>query len=1134
MTSKAAAAGPAARTLFSGDFHPFLEEAFLEHVTGAIGEHPLDPVTVVVPTNFLAIRLKRLLAERAGGHVNVRFLNLRDLARSSAPSPLPGRRAPLPPRGDAVIVRRILEGGAARGGYFGAIAERPGLATVMLGAIRDLKEASYDPDSFAAAAAAVSLARGGKRNKFAEIASVWREYESFLARERFADDSDAMRAAAERLETEGAASDGATPDGPSTGKAVTSGRGALGRVILYGFYDLNALQKRLVRAAIGDGGATVFFPYADVPAYVYAEPTLDWFISLGFERVNLDPDPADLPLPEEVVVLSAPGEAREVREITRRLRDLVEGRDLALQDVGIIVRTPEAYSDILGAELDGLCDPGLRDRRLAESRRSFLESSTRLSRTRTGVSILKLAQAVRTGFARRDLVEFLSVADLNPASCGGIEGDPPVSEWNAISSHAGVTSGAAEWTERTRALAERLEVRRPGDSFAETHAGLAEPARALEGLLSCMLPPLTRLGGPATLDGHLDIFLDTFKDITRPGRERDEVLAAAESMRAVSPLAGEVSFGYFVEVLGKCVDVSTPRGSRFGIGGPSALSSMSARGLSYRVVVVPGLVEKQFPLHRRQDPVLLDSERERLNEQAGHDPLRELPIRGRGASEERLLFRIAAGAARETLVLTYPRLDPATARPRVPSIFVLDALRAVTGDRQTYESLETSEFVDRVPLSRRFPASRTESLTREEFDGCSVLEAVHTGNARELAYLLTAEGALRSRLEMELTRWSNPFFTKYDGALTSSAALEAARAVTGFGLRGPEPGKGMSATALEEYALCPFRFFVHRVLGIDPMEEPSDSLEFSPLDRGSLYHEVLERFLRRMKSEDRLPLSDSALDELFRTIDEATRSGQWNLAGYPGALALERRLLRLNLAVWLGRESRESGGFVPSNFEVRFGGEPRRGDDGELSSDERIPFDAGDEIRLEFTGRIDRVDVTSDGTHARVIDYKTGNPKHVNAPFDHGRHLQLPVYLLAAGELLARARGETASNGTKDGGTAGSGTTDGGTRNPGTAGRHATVDSAEYHFLTPKRPVAPVSFGAAELASRLDEMKAALRLIVHGISSGMFFPWPDEKSATCGNCDYAPACGKAALALASMKQGDPNAEFYAAELTEIE
>ena len=198
MTTDAAAA-PAARTLFSGDFHPVLEDAFLEHLTGPIGSDPLGPVSVVVPTNFLGSRLSRLLARRTDGHINVRFLTMKDLALASAPSPLPDGHGPLPPRGDAVIVRRLLEDGRARGGYFAAVAERPGLAAVMLRAIRDLKEASYTPDSYLSAAGSSGLVDRPGRGKHAEVAQVWSAYEGVLAEERLADESDVMRLAADTL-----------------------------------------------------------------------------------------------------------------------------------------------------------------------------------------------------------------------------------------------------------------------------------------------------------------------------------------------------------------------------------------------------------------------------------------------------------------------------------------------------------------------------------------------------------------------------------------------------------------------------------------------------------------------------------------------------------------------------------------------------------------------------------------------------------------------------------------------------------------------------------------------------------------------------------------------------------------------
>ena len=59
-------------------------------------------------------------------------------------------------------------------------------------------------------------------------------------------------------------------------------------------------------------------------------------------------------------------------------------------------------------------------------------------------------------------------------------------------------------------------------------------------------------------------------------------------------------------------------------------------------------------------------------------------------STERLLLRLAVGAATERLWLSYPRLDVAGARPRVPSFYVLDVMRAITGHIPEHEAAAAS------------------------------------------------------------------------------------------------------------------------------------------------------------------------------------------------------------------------------------------------------------------------------------------------------------------------------------------------------------------------------------------------------------------------------------------------------------
>ena len=107
--------------------------------------------------------------------------------------------------------------------------------------------------------------------------------------------------------------------------------------------------------------------------------------------------------------------------------------------------------------------------------------------------------------------------------------------------------------------------------------------------------------------------------------------------------------------------------------GASSSAARSRRaGASFRVVFVPGLAERMFPQKPREDPLLLDEEM-RAPLDAG------LAVQDDRAGTERLLLRLAVGAATERLWLSYPRIDVAGARPRVPSFYVLDVMRAITG-----------------------------------------------------------------------------------------------------------------------------------------------------------------------------------------------------------------------------------------------------------------------------------------------------------------------------------------------------------------------------------------------------------------------------------------------------------------------
>ena len=107
----------------------------------------------------------------------------------------------------------------------------------------------------------------------------------------------------------------------------------------------------------------------------------------------------------------------------------------------------------------------------------------------------------------------------------------------------------------------------------------------------------------------------------------------------------------------------------------SSRPTEAARGLAFDVVFVPGLAERLFPRKIVEDPILLDASRarSRARRRRARHPGRSR--RGRAArAPPRRRRRARARACSRTRASTSSR-----ARPRVPSFYALEALRAAEG-----------------------------------------------------------------------------------------------------------------------------------------------------------------------------------------------------------------------------------------------------------------------------------------------------------------------------------------------------------------------------------------------------------------------------------------------------------------------
>jgi RecB family exonuclease len=288
------------------------------------------------------------------------------------------------------------------------------------------------------------------------------------------------------------------------------------------------------------------------------------------------------------------------------------------------------------------------------------------------------------------------------------------------------------------------------------------------------------------------------------------------------------------------------------------------------------------------------------------------------------------------------------------------------------------------------------------------------------------------------------------------------------------PGlRSYSPTALQNYARCPYRFFLQAIHGLAPREIPEAIDELDPLQRGSLIHDVQFGLFARLRQDGLLPVRPSNLhqahQQLDATIAEVAARYRDDLAP-----AIDRvwddgvAAIRADLREWLRRSSEDDSGYVPWHFELSFGlaHRPERRQADPNSVPGAVDLDCGIQLR----GSIDLVERHPSGM-ARVTDHKTGKPTgKPGTLIDGGKSLQPLLYALAAEKLFA---GE------------------------------AKISSARLYFCTS-------AGGFTEQVVRIDDRaRAAAAQLADTIGEAVAQPFlpaaPDERQ--CGLCEFRVVCG---------------------------
>jgi len=796
---------------------------------------------------------------------------------------------------------------------------------------------------------------------------------------------------------------------------------------------------------------------------------------------------------DDVVFFSAPGEERECVEIVRRV--LSEAKTgIRFDQIAILLRAPENYTSLMEAALRRAGIPAYfarGSRRPDPSGRALLAllacaaeglSARRFAEYLSFAQVPTLAQDGTPPNEKPDFVppEDDALGSVTAALIGAIQDgslteshnhsddqDKPELEgtlrapwkWEELIVEAAVIGGTQRWAQRLDGLENqfRLELEAIAEDEPESpHIQAVERnLRNLRHLRAFALPVIGDLASLPESATWGEWIAALGQLVPKVLRQPERVLAVLADMKPMAPVDSVPMDEVRIVLQHWLANLQQePPESRYGR--VLVATPEQVRGRSFDVVFVPALAERMFPQKLREDPLLLDKLRKQLSS--------DLPVLADRSQHERLLLQIAVGAARHRLYLSYPRLEVAEARPRVPSFYALDVARSITGSVPDYEVLaREAELSGGSRLAWPAPRDPLRAIDDSEYDLATVWPLLNTDAPRagRLAYVMKLNSHLARSLRSRWARWQEKW-SEHDGLFTKRKSvaeiLEAQRL----------NARAYSVSALQKFAACPYRFLLSGIYRLEPREEPAPLEEVDPLTRGKLFHRVQAQLQRELQDRGLLPVKTAQLPKALKLLDGILDSVA-KQAYEELAPAIDRvwqdgvESMRSDLRVWLQKVA-EQDGWVPIHFEFGFGF---------AANDERDPASHPDPVALaggaRLHGVVDLIDRSDDGKSLRVTDHKTGKDlTKKGLVVGKGEYLQPVLYGLAVETALGR---------------------------PVLEGRFFYCTAAGG-FNQHSIPLDGTARNSAD---------AVLRTIDNGIAAPFLVPAPREDA--CDYCDFQEVCG---------------------------
>ncbi len=1052
----------------TGPFHPTLEQALCDRLLEIKGPHPLAPITLVVPSEPLRRFLQWHLANQANlSLVNIHFFTFYQFAQKLLDESMEGGENVFPLQISSVsilqeAVHSILQNRLPPASPLKQFIPIPGAWAALWSTLKDLKDAAipWETESIEEMLLQKSGLGNTERGQvLQDLLSIYGELRREMAAVPMGDYEDLSVQAIDRV---------------STSPFLRNQQA----ILYYGFYDLTQIQLDFFHHVVREYPSHCFFPLIPGdPSYLFAEQFFDRFIR-GLATDDLrqyssssssSPPLSPRTSPCQIHIYNVRGHRQEVTVVAKDIIRLVEERGYAFHDIGIIARSLNDYAHLL---------PSVFFDHHIPFQSSLGQPLTFFPFVHSVIQLLRLPI---NGFRTKDLLAFLSShyileKQVHPT---GQEYPGPcrVDQLEALQDHLTSQGGIYSWTPLTNIV-------HPSMTTEALRTSHADPSHLTEAQQEWILTAANNLQAELTYllergswsfyaeqaKRCIGRFLDPLfrKEQVEEVWPLQDVLAAVlrclDQLEILDKLDSEISFSEFLDALVRVLEESiSPQGS-FNGQGVQVFDAMEARGITFRAVFLLGVNESRFPRNIQEDAFLRDDVRRVLETDLGYKIAEKLE----GYREEELLFALLTNSAKEELTILYIRSDD-EGKPALPSSYV-----------ESFKSRYGAPMTEKIPTPqaerrRRGLSYPLERLTQEE---------------------VLIESLLRRELHHDLLRLEASRFPDL------SYVVEEIRSLDAQGPLGPYDGltgmldnfwartqeKGISPSALEQYATCPFQYFSSHVLGLPQKKEQRMNSSLLPKEAGLLIHSILHRMMKTLQSEgvltdpksqdfDPIPLLHRLATEEFETYSAT----QWT--GFPLLWELRQQELLDVLTEALKQDLNElrENRWEPILFEQEMNG---------TLSLKNTKYDGVIKIR----GYLDRVDRSINRKAYRIIDYKYKVSKHpgtldknLDLAAVRGVHLQPPLYL----KLLRDSDGSRIQDIAQ-------------------LEESSECQGVWFYYLAPYwkkkegQGIVPIEFSGKGWSHPVGPViKNTVAHIMHGIQQGRFFITPGTQ---CDSCGYRLFC----------------------------